>query len=120
MFIWELGGGLPKSRTKTTSNRMPYVWTHEEAEGGNKFPKQRTKAGAGSSTVTQSEGPMHLWEEELTCEIGEKCADTGEVSLLALNCPSRLQIWPVGLREECHNGRLQQLYGAQCQVRSRK
>lgn len=107
---WAVGSQRVKQKQPATGCHI--VWTHEEAGGGNKFPKQRTKAGAGSSTVTQSEGPMHLWEEELTCEVGEKCADTGAVSLLALNCPSRLQIWPVGLREECHNGRLQRLNGA--------
>ena len=58
---------------------------------------REAKARAGSSTVTQSEGPMHLWEKELTCEVGEKCADTGEVPpsselpLQAPNLASRLE-----------------------------
>lgn len=76
------------------------------------FQNREQRQGQGLPIVTQPEGPMHLWEEKLPYEVGKKCADTGEVSLLALNCPSRLQIWPVGLREDCHNGRLQQLNAA--------
>ena len=107
---WVVGSQRVEHKQPATGCHI--AWTHVEADGGNKFPKQRTKAGAGSSIVTQPEGPMHLWEEKLPYKVREKCADTGGVSLLALNCPSRLQIWPVGLREECHNGRLQRLNAA--------
>lgn len=83
--------GSQRVEQKQPATGCYIVWTHEEAGGGNKFSKQRTKARAGSFTVTQSEGPMHLWEEELTCEVGEKCADTGEVppsSELPLQAPN--------------------------------
>lgn len=106
---WAVGSQRVEQKQPATGCHL--AWTPEEAEGGNRFPKQRKKAGTGSSIVTQPESPMHLWEEKLPYEVGEKCADTGEVSLLALNCPSRLQIWPVGLKE-CHSGRLQQLNAA--------